>query len=123
MEGKIKSFTDLIVWQEAYKLALLVYKTTRFFPKEEAFGLTSQIRRAVVSISSNISEGFGRETEKDRINFYHIARGSVYEVKSQLLIARGIGYLKEEDFSLAMNGLVLTNKLLNGLIRKIKQNV
>ena len=119
----IKSFTDLIVWQESYKLALLVYRITRCFPREESFGLTSQLRRAVVSISSNISEGFGRETEKDRINFYHVARGSVYEVKSQLLIANGLGYLKEDDFILVMDNLVLVNKLLNGLIRKIKQNV
>lgn len=123
MEGRIKSFTDLIVWQESYKLALLVYRATRCFPREESFGLTSQLRRAAVSISSNISEGFGRETQKDRMNFYYMARGSIYEVKSQLLISRGIGYLREKDLVLVMDALVLTNKLLNGLIRKMNQNV
>jgi len=76
MEKKIKSFTDLNAWREAHKLALIVYKITKDFPKEEMFGLTSQMRRAVVSITSNIAEGFSRQSYSEKVQFYSIAQGS-----------------------------------------------
>lgn len=120
MSDKIKSFTDLIVWQEAHRLVLLVYKITKDFPKDEKFGLVSQLCRAVVSISSNIAEGFSRGTMKDKIQFYRIAQGSITEVQNQLLIAKDIGYLDKNIFSKLANQTILVNKLMNGLIRSSK---
>ena len=77
---RIKSFTDLIAWQEAHKLALIVYKTTKKFPENEKFGLVSQMRRSAVSITSNIAEGFSRVSKKEKLQFYAIARGSLTEL-------------------------------------------
>lgn len=118
--SKIKSFTDLITWQEVHKLVLSVYKITREFPKDERFGLISQLCRAVISISSNIAEGFSRGTMKDKIQFYRIAQGSVTEVQNQLLIARDIGYLDKSMFVKIADQTILVNKLINGLIRSSK---
>ena len=84
MYGKIKTFKDLETWKQAHKLVLVIYKLTKTFPKEEKYSLTDQIRRAVVSISSNIAEGFARDSKKDKIRFYSIALGSLIEVQNQL---------------------------------------
>ncbi|MEK7558885.1 MAG: four helix bundle protein [Patescibacteria group bacterium] len=119
-EGKIKSFTDLNAWKEAHKLALLIYKITKQFPKEEQFGLTNQLRRAVVSITSNIAEGFSRSSYKEKIQFYSMALGSLSEVQSQLLIARDISYIEKDQFNSIADQSVTVNKLLNGLIKKSK---
>ena len=117
---KIKSFTDLNTWKEAHQLALMIYKITEDFPKKEMFGLTSQLRRAAVSITSNIAEGFSRQSYKEKIHFYHIAQGSNTELQSQLLIARDINYLAPEEFSKSAKQSVEVHKLLNGLIKKSK---
>ena len=119
---KIRSFSDLEAWQEAVKLAVMVYGKTSGFPKEEAFGLTSQLRRAAVSVSSNIAEGFSRGSNKDKIRFYFDARGSVTEIQSQLVIAREVNYITEDIFSLLANKTIVVHKLINGLIRKMKEN-
>lgn len=92
------SFTDLRVWQLAHQASLSIYKATNSFPSSEQFGLTSQMRRAIVSVSSNIAEGYGRSTEKDREHFYTIASGSLYELKSQLMVAHDIKYLTKLPF-------------------------
>lgn len=92
-------FTDLNVWQKNHKLVLEVYKATKQFPKEETFGLTSQIRRAVCSITSNIAEGYGRYYYKEKIRFYLIAKGSSAEVQNQLIIAKDLGYISETAFN------------------------
>ena len=113
----IKSFTDLIAWQAAYNLSLNVYKVTRSFPSSENFGLTSQMRRASVSATSNIAEGFGRSGNKDRDHFYQMASGSLYELKSQTLIAKGLGYLSQGDYEELVELADRAHKLLNGLIR------
>jgi four helix bundle protein len=115
---KIKSFHDLRVWQEAHLLVVSIYKTTKSFPKEELFGLTNQIRRAAVSITSNIAEGFGRETTKDRIHFYIMSLGSLNEVQSQLLVAKDIDYLNEKNWLDLENKIIIVSKMLNGLIKK-----
>jgi four helix bundle protein len=120
MEGKIKSFHDLEAWKESYKLTIIIYEITRIFPREELFGLTNQLRRAAVSVSSNIAEGFGRETGKDKSHFYVMARTSIMEIQNQLLIARGVGYLNEENFMKAANQSVKAHKILNGLIKSTK---
>jgi four helix bundle protein len=116
----IQNFVDLNAWKEAHALVLMVYKATRLFPKEELFALTSQIRRAVVSITSNIAEGFSRQSYKEKVQFYSIAQGSLTEVQSQLLIARDIQYLKEEDYSMLAAQAIKVHKILSGLIKKSK---
>jgi len=117
---KIESFTDLNAWKEAHKLVLMIYKITKDFPKEEMFGLTSQIRRAVISITSNIAEGFSRQTYKEKIQFYFIAKSSLTEVQNQLLIARDINYINKQDFDDIADQSIIVHKLLNGLIKKSK---
>ncbi len=114
---KIQSFHDLRVWREAHNLVIAIYKITRSFPKEELFGLTNQIRRAAVSITSNISEGFGRETAKDRIHFYIISLGSLNETQNQLLIAKDVGYLDHKSWNELEEQTIIVSKMLNGLIK------
>ncbi len=113
----IKNFTDLEAWKEAHKLTLLIYKVTRNFPKEEMFGLISQIRRAAISIESNIAEGFARFHYKDRVNFYFQARGSVSEVESQSITSKDLGYLKENEFKEIFSQSEKAGIILSGLIR------
>ncbi len=117
---KIRSFTDLKAWQEAHKLVLMVYRITKKFPKEELFGLTNQMRRAAISITSNIAEGFSRQFYKEKVQFYCVAQSSNTELQSQLLIARDIGFLPQKEFSEAAEQSVMVQKLLNGLIKKSK---
>jgi four helix bundle protein len=119
-ESKIGHFKDLRAWQEAHTLVLLVYKLTQNFPKEEVFGLTSQMRRCAVSISSNIAEGFGRNTYKDKANFYFISRGSITELENQTLVASDVGYLEAVDDSALQEQIVRVQAILNGLIKKTK---
>jgi four helix bundle protein len=112
---KIQSFTDLNAWREGHKLVIMIYNVTKDFPKEEIFGLTSQMRRSVISITSNIAEGFSRNTVKDKIQFYCIAHGSLTELQNQLLVSRDIGYLNKEDFKKNADQTVLVHKLITGL--------
>lgn len=115
---KIKSFTDLYAWKEAHNLVLCIYQVTKIFPKEEQFGLINQIRRAIVSVTSNIAEGFSRSSYKEKSQFYSIALGSLTEVQNQLLIARDLEYISKEKFTEFATNTVIVNKLLNGLIKK-----
>ncbi len=93
---------------------------TASFPSKEQFGLTNQIRRASVSVVSNIAEGFGRRTKADRIHFYDIARGSLHETQAQLLIAKDVGFLSEDLYVKVEEISVETHKVLTGLINKTK---
>ena len=111
----IKDFSDLFAWQESHKLVLFVYKLTKKFPEDEKFALTSQIRRAVVSITSNIAEGFGRNTKKDKTQFYAISKGSLYETYSQLIIALDLGYISESDYKIAKENILKCVRLISGL--------
>lgn len=115
----IKEFTDIIAWQESHKLVLKIYKIK--FPKEETYSLADQIRRAAVSITSNIAEGFGRQSYKEKIHFYYTAQGSLTEVKNQLIIAKDIGYLPVTEFTQIFDQLGTAHKLLIGLISKTKE--
>lgn len=115
---KITSFTDLEVWRVGHGIVLEVYRITKSFPKEEIFGLTSQLRRAIVSFTSNIAEGFSRYSYADKIKFYTISVGSLTEVQNQLLISRDIGYLNKEKFDDLAQKTILASKLINGLIKK-----
>lgn len=108
----IYSFEKLVVWQEARKFAVAVYKVTAGFPSEEKFGLTNQIRRAAVSIAANIAEGNGRLSAKDQAHFYHIAYSSTMEVLSHLLISFDLSFLSEEDLNtLRLKLEEITNKI------------
>jgi four helix bundle protein len=118
---KIKTFTDIIAWSEAHKLVIQLYQLTVQFPKEEMFGLTSQIRRAAVSITSNIAEGFGRNSFKEKLRFYYISQGSIIEIKNQLLIARDVKMISNEKFNEIDDQINHTHRLLQGFISKTKQ--
>lgn len=120
MDNKIYKFFDLRAWQEGHKLVVMVYDVTKGFPKEEIFGLTNQIRKAGVSITSNIAEGFGRDTMKDKTHFYTMASGSLNEVYNQLVLARDISYIKTDYWNKLEEQIIITGKILNGLIRKSK---
>ena len=115
--NKIKKFTDLDAWKEAHKLTLLIYNYTKSFPKSEIFGLTSQLRRASVSVESCIAEGFYRFHYKERVNFYYKSRGSLAEVHSQSITSKDLGYLADNSFEKIFEQLEVTSKVLNGLIR------
>lgn len=117
---KITDFKDLVVWRKAHQLAINIYKTTENFPKSEQFGLTNQVRRASVSVASNIAEGFGRRTTADRVHFYDMARGSLHETQAQLLIAKDVGFLSEGLYTGLDEMGTECHKLLTGLINKTK---
>ena len=117
---KIKSFTDLNAWKEGHKLVLMIYNITKTFPKEEIFGLTSQIRRCAVSITSNIAEGFSRQSYKEKLQFYSIALGSTTELQNQLLIVKDINYITKEQFQDIAEQSVKAHKIINGLIKSSK---
>ncbi len=118
--GKIKEFTDLVAWQEAHALVVLLYEETANFPTDERFGLTNQMRRAAVSITSNIAEGFGRQGYKEKIQFYYIAHGSLVELKNQILIAKDVGYLPASSQQKLFDQLAVSHRLLQGLIKRSK---
>ena len=114
-----KSFTDLIVWQKAHEFTLKVYEITKSFPKEEIYGLTSQFRRAAISIPANIAEGFTKKSDLDKIRFFNIAQGSLNECQYYLIISQDLNYYKEKElFSLADE----IGKLLNSYINAIKNS-
>ena len=117
---KIKNFTDLNAWEQAHVLVLGIYKITKDFPKDEQFGLISQLRRAVVSITSNIAEGFSRNSYKEKTQFYLMSLGSLTEVQNQLIISRDLGYVSKKEFSSIADQTITVSKLLNGLIKKSK---
>ena len=117
---KIKTFSDLKAWQESHNLVLLIYHITKSFPKQEIFVLTSQMRRAVISVTSNIAEGFGRQGYKEKVQFYYLAQGSLTELKNQIITAKDIGYLNASDFSKLTTQANLAHQILQGLITKSK---
>ena len=117
----IQSYRDLRVWQEGVSLAELVYRTTRSFPKEEMFGLTSQMRRASVSVPANIAEGYGRENAGSYLQFLRIAQGSLKEVETHAIIAHRVGLLAEEGLNVILAVSTSTGKMLRSLIRAIEK--
>lgn len=121
-ENKILSFTDLRVWKEAHKLVLAVYQITKIYPKDELFGLTSQMRRAAVSITSNLAEGFTRQTVKEKIQFYYTSIGSLCELKNQTIISKDLVYLSEGSYNEVCSQITVVHKLLNAFIRSVKAN-
>jgi four helix bundle protein len=120
--NEIKRFMDLRVWNKAHKLVLRIYKITKNFPKNEIFGLVSQMRRCSVSVTSNIAEGFNRRSYKEKVNFYYISLGSISELQSQMLISRDINYLKEKEFKNIFEKSINIHKMLNSLIKILKSH-
>jgi four helix bundle protein len=116
---QLSDYKELEAWQIAMDLAQEVYRLTRDFPKEEIYGLTNQIRRAAVSIPSNLAEGAARAGNKEFLHFLHVARGSASELETQLFLAIKLGYLRDSVDLLAL--LSSTRRLINGLIRSLKE--
>jgi four helix bundle protein len=116
----IIKFTDLLTWQKGHSFVLAVYKSTARLPQSEQFGLTGQIRRAAVSVTSNIVEGFERGTNKEFRQFLIISRASLAETQNQLLLAKDLGYLKKEDFERLAGQSVELRKMINGFIKSLQ---
>ena len=93
---EIKSYKDLLIWQKGIKIVILVYQLVKSFPKEEIYALTSQLKRASVSIPSNIAEGYGRNSDKSFSHFLDISRGSLFEIETQLIIAKELGFISDD---------------------------
>ena len=115
-----QSFKDLIVWQKAIALTVVIYKLTDSFPQSERYGLTDQLRRAAVSVASNIAEGFGRSTRGEYIQFLGHARGSNCEVESQLVIVAALGFGTESNRATAEKLCADVSRLLRGLIHSLR---
>lgn len=118
--GKIQTFTDLNVWKEGHKLVVMIYQQTKEFPKEEVYSLVDQMRRASASVTANIAEGFGRQSYREKVQYYYQAQGSLIELKNFILIAKDVNYLDREDFDSVAKQANLTHQLLQGFIRKSK---
>ena len=116
---KAKSFQELLVWQKTHKFVLEVYQLTKSFPRDEIYGLTSQFRRAAVSIAANIAEGFPKKSNLDKIRYYNIAQGSLSECQYYLILTRDLNYGNDTKLFHLTNEI---GKLLNAYISAIKAN-
>ena len=116
--GSAQSFQDLLVWQKAHEFVLHVYKMTEQFPDTEKFGLTSQLRRAAISIPANIAEGFKKQGQLDKVRFYNISQGSLEECKYYLILAQDLDYSNTTELTLLLDEV---GRLLSGLIRSIRR--
>lgn len=123
MGTSIESFRDLGAWKHAIRLTRLVYRVSNAFPADERFGLTSQIRRAAISIPSNIAEGWGRGTTTDYARFLRMARGSLYEVETQCVIAHELGMIDQQAMDEFTGSVGETGRVLAGLIRSIERKI
>lgn len=118
----MQDFRDLRIWKRAVDINTEIYLISGKFPRHEAWGLTNQIRRASVSIASNIAEGRGRKTDKDFSHFLYISRGSINEVLTQLIIAKNLEYFSHEEYIKLDNNLDILNKMLSGFIKFLGKN-
>ena len=117
----MKTHRDLDVWKNSVEFVTQIYKITRLFPKEELYGITNQIRRAAVSIPSNIAEGAARNHDKEFIQFLYIALASGSEVETQLIISKNLNYINENQFNDLLSRLTVIQKMLQGLIRSLNK--
>ncbi len=121
IRSKIVVYTDLEAAKEAHILVPMIYSICKLLPADESFGLSSQLKRAAVSITSNIAEGFGRKSPADRAHFYVMAQASLIEVQSQLRVAKDVGYLAGDNYQRLLNRTIKVHKLLTGLIKATKE--
>jgi four helix bundle protein len=121
MEKKIRSYQDLSVWQKSVQLVTDIYSLTKQFAAEERFGIISQLNRAAISIPTNVAEGWGREMSKNYIQFLRIARGSVMEVHTLLIISRNLNFMSEDESKSYVAKTEEAGKTLQGLIRSIRE--
>ncbi len=116
-------FTNLDVWKEARALVKMIYETVASFPKEEIYGLQSQIKRSAISIPSNIAEGCGRNHSKEMLQFLYIARGSAYELETQLYLSSDLSFINNDELNTLLIQLESVRKRLNGLINYVKTQI
>jgi four helix bundle protein len=121
--NNINSYKDLKIWQKGIELVELIYKITISFPKNEQYGITSQIKRSSVSVPSNIAEGWGRGYNSNFLQFIKIARGSLYELEAQIIIAYKIQLISEEDFEIIQNLILIESKMINSFITSLKNKI
>lgn len=117
----IKTYKDLLVWQKSVELAVMTYKITADFPKNQQYSLVSQMERAAVSISSNIAEGAGRKGTKEFIQYISIAKGSLYELETQLIIASKVSFISEQILNSITVKIEEVGRMLNGLTNSLKK--
>ncbi|CAM3945961.1 four helix bundle protein [Flavobacterium weaverense] len=119
--AEIKSYKDLLIWQKGIRIVCLVYQLVKSFPKEELYALTSQLKRASVSIPSNIAEGYGRNTQKSFNHFLDISRGSLFEIETQLLIANELGFIIDQTLYKEILGQIEEeSKMINSFSKTLK---
>ncbi|MDO8604003.1 MAG: four helix bundle protein [bacterium] len=116
-DKQLKSFKDLVVWQKAVDLAVLIYSATEKFPKSELYGITNQMRRSVISISSNIAEGFKRSHQKEKLQFYNVAYASTSELESQIEVSRKLDFLDSQSYQKLSTPIVEVGKMIDGLVK------
>ncbi|WP_313252524.1 four helix bundle protein [Empedobacter sp.] len=119
----MKTHKDLDVWKLSIEFVTEIYNLTKYFPKEEQFGLTNQIRRASVSIPSNIAEGAGRRSDKEFLQFLYISMGSIKEIDTQLLISLNLNYLTKSEYEILLTKLDQISKMISGLIKFVKERL
>ena len=119
----MKSYIELDVWKQSRLLVKQVYELTKQFPKEEQYGLSNQMRRCSVSIPSNIAEGHGRNHTKDSLHFFFIARGSLYELETQLYLSNDLGYFPLDVLNEILGKITTCKQMLNGLIRYFENRI
>jgi four helix bundle protein len=117
----LKNYKELKVWQRSYQLCLEIYRITKEFPKEERYGLTSQTRRAAVSVPSNIAEGYGRKTTPEYIQALYIAYGSNCELETQILLSGDLGYINEEGIKKLQEEISEVERMLKALIKSLEE--
>jgi four helix bundle protein len=115
---KAKKFKDLVVWQKAHELVIEIYRLTKTYPKNEMFGLTSQLRRAAVSVPANVAEGFKRITLADKLRFYNIAQGSLEEVRYYLILSQDLEYAQTREL---MEDLESVSRLLEAFMKSLRR--
>lgn len=121
--SNIKSYKDLLIWQKGIDIVTDLYQLVKNFPKEELYALSSQLKRAAVSIPSNIAEGYGRNSTQSYIHFVSISRGSLFELETQLLVAQKLKFFKNEIlFSNIMNQITEETKMINSFITKLESS-
>ena len=120
--AEVKTYKDLLVWQKAIHFVTQVYKAVKGFPQEELYGLTSQIKRAAVSIPSNIAEGYGRKSTKDYLRFLQIAMGSIFEIQTQLEISKNLEFVSESSFGELYEYSREIERMLSSMINKVTES-